>query len=89
MEEIANQPDLWQVFFGLVLFFAVYIKAYLWLRNGGLYYRKYPVAASMDRMKSSGELSGKDLEAALMAVDPSKPKAEQVKDFESAIEAQK
>lgn len=89
MEELLNHPDLFKLIIGLVLFLAVFIKAYVWLRDGGLYYRKYPVAASIDRMSRSGELSGKDVEAAIMSVDASKSKAEQVKDFESAIEAQK
>lgn len=89
MEELINQPGLWKAVVGLLFFLAMFIKANVWLRDGGLYYKKYPVAAAMDRMSRTGELSGKNVEAVLMSVDPSKPKPEQVKDFESAIEAQK
>ena len=89
MEELLNHPDLFKVIIGLVLFLAVFIKVYVWLRDGGLYYRKHPIAASMDRVSRPGELSAKDVESAIMSVDTYKSKAEQVKDFESAIEAQK
>ena len=89
MEELFSHPNFWLAVVAFILIQILFIRVYIRIRNGGLYYRKYPVAASMDRMKKAGNLTGKDIESAMMSVDPSAPKADQVKSFESAIDAQK
>ncbi len=89
MEELFSHPNFWLAVVAFILIHILFIRVYIWIRNGGLYYRQYPVAASMDRTKKTGKLTGKDIESAMMSIDTSAPKADQVKAFESAIDAQK
>lgn len=89
MNELMADPVFWQAALVLTIFFVVFFKIYKWFEHGGAYNRKYPIAAKMDEMAKSGKLDGKDVEAAIFSVDLESDKEDQVKQFESAISAQK
>jgi len=69
--------------------FAVVVRWYFWMRDGGNYYSKYPIAKTMDELARNGELEGVDIDSAIQSIDPNASKAEQVKEFSSAIAIQK
>ncbi|MBQ4839820.1 hypothetical protein [Pseudoalteromonas luteoviolacea] len=60
-----------------------------WEEGGGLYYAKYPVAKAMDKMSSTGELDGVDIEMAIADIDYSKPRSTHAAQFRSNVLKQK
>lgn len=89
MNTLMADPLFWQAALALIIFIVVFFKIYKWFENGGAYNRKYPIAAKMDKMAKSGKLDGKNVESAILSVSQEYSKERQVKQFESAISAQK
>lgn len=87
-ELLSNPIVLWKSIASLVVFLALTYKIYRWFEKGGSYNLKYPIAAKMDSLARSGDLEGKNVEAAIQSVDLSGSMQVQVQTFEENIKRQ-
>lgn len=75
----------------LILIAIIGFRFWGWLereRKGENIDKKYPLAQAMDELARSGELEDKDVNAAILSIDPSTPKDIQVLQFKQNIQSQ-
>jgi uncharacterized ion transporter superfamily protein YfcC len=91
LEELISSPQALYLLFILVVMVFV-IRWFINEANGNNYYRKYPVAKSMDNMAKNGELkslTSDDINSAIMSIDHTSAKEEQALQFEEYLRSKK